>query len=95
MYKPTGTWTVQGIVLEVLKPIAYIYDTGGTGFFLVQENAWSDMAKVSRQLLDDEGTGAPDLNPIKNLWNILFQCISFCQTVSRTHQWHTDALIKI
>ena len=54
----------------------------GPGFLLVQDNARPHVARVCRQYLDDKGIDAidwpsysPDLNPIKNFWDVMYRCI--------------------
>ncbi len=52
----------------------------GPGFLLVHDDARPHVARVCRQFLEDEGIDtiewlprSPNLNPIKHLWDIMFQ----------------------
>ena len=97
-----GSLTAARYQDEILRPIVRPYAGAvGPGFLLVQD-AWPHVARVCRQFLDDEGIDAldwpsrsPDLNPIENLWDVMYRCICHRQVAPQTIQELTDALIQI
>ena len=63
---------------------------------------WPHVARVCRQYLEDEGidtiewpSRSPDLNPIEQLWDIMFRSIRCSQVAPQTLQELTDALRQI
>ena len=79
---------------EILRAIIGPYAGAvGPGFLLVQDNARPHGARVCRQFLDDEGIDAidwpshsPDLNPIENLWDVMYRFIWRNQDLPQTLQ---------
>ena len=88
---------------EILRATVRPYAAAmGPGFLLVQDNAWPHMARVCRQLLDEEGINAtdrpsrsPDLNPNEHLWDVMYWCTRCLQVLPQTIQELTDALVQV
>lgn len=66
---------------ESLRPIVRPFAGAvGPAFHLVCDNTWPHVVRVCSQLPEDEGIivdwspCSPDLNPIENPWDIMFDC---------------------
>ncbi len=78
-----GTLSAIRYQNETLGPIVRPYAGAVcTRFLLVHGNARPHVARVCRQFLEDEGIDtiecsphSPDLNPIEQLWDIMFRSI--------------------
>ncbi len=98
-----GTLTAVRYQDEILRAIVRLYAGAvGLGFLLVQDNAEPHVARVCTQFLNDKGIDAiewpshsPDLNPIENFWNVIYQCIRRHQVVPQTVRELTHALIQV
>ncbi|TWW73864.1 Transposable element [Takifugu flavidus] len=98
-----GTLTAIRYRDEILGPIVRTYAGAvGPGFFLVLDNARPHVARVCRQFLEDEGIDtidwpprSPVLNPIEQLWDIMFRSIRHRQVDPQTVQELSDALLQI
>ncbi|KAG7484209.1 hypothetical protein MATL_G00046870 [Megalops atlanticus] len=88
---------------EILRPIVRPYASAvGPGFLLMQDNAQHHVDREFRQFLDDERidyidwpSRSPDLNPIENLWDIMYRHIRRRQVAPQTVKELTDALVQV
>uniref|UniRef100_A0AAY5LCZ4 Tc1-like transposase DDE domain-containing protein n=1 Tax=Esox lucius TaxID=8010 RepID=A0AAY5LCZ4_ESOLU len=79
----SDTLTAVGYREEILRPIIRPYAGAvAPGIHLMQDIAHPHVVRVCRQFLDDEGIDViywpsrpPDLNPIENLWGVMYRCI--------------------
>lgn len=87
---------------EILGPTVRSYTCAiSPGFLLVHHNAKPHVARVCRWLLNDEGIDttngplcAPGLNPVAQLWGVMFRSIQHCLAAPQTvHELH--ALVQI
>lgn len=70
----------------------------GPGFLLVQDCAQPHVGRVCKQIIaidiTDWPSHSPDLNPIKNLWDIINQCIWRHHIVPQTAKF-TGSVIQV
>lgn len=73
-------WLGLGTVMKPSDPLSSYARAEGPEFLLGQNNAWHHGERECRQFLDDEDIDAidwpsrfPDLNPSKDLWDIMYQ----------------------
>ncbi|KAK1786188.1 hypothetical protein P4O66_017902 [Electrophorus voltai] len=93
----TSDWYRDKILRASVKPYA---DAVSPRFLLMQDNAQPYVAKVCRHFPNDKGVDNIDrlsfsLNPIENLWGIMYQCIECHQVAPQTVQEVNDALIQV